>query len=72
MKGRILCCLKTGADAVQDQLGHLPLPERQARIALDNAVVSIRQMSEWGNRGLKGPFARLYMPQDEVRVEYYV
>lgn len=61
--GRLRTCLKLKSASVIDALAELDLDARREALALNASLISIRQMSEWGNRGLKGPFARLYMPQ---------
>lgn len=55
------------ADATTDFLVSLSLLERNNVVSLHKSMTSVRQASEWGNRGLKGPFARLYFPQDMDR-----
>jgi hypothetical protein len=58
--------MKKGAEGTMEMLASMPLMERQRATNLNDALTSFRQTSEWGNRGLKGPFARFYMPQHKV------
>lgn len=65
MAGRLRSALKQ-TDFVTAQLAAMPREQCELAKRLSAAITSVRQTAEWGNRGLKGPFARLYMPQDEV------